>query len=101
MIRHTLLALALIGAAGVANAQTAVDPMVGLVRRRSPARATTTRERPGLQPMDQQAQAQFRPIAARASMRRLSATNTASATTTAATASMRSGRRISPHTTTP
>ena len=65
MIRYTLLALALIGAAGAAHAQMyqkyemARDPygrpFVG-----SPAQPTPgdyTREAPGLQPMDQQAQA--------------------------------------------
>jgi hypothetical protein len=59
MIRYTLLALALIGAAGAAHAQTydkyemARDPYGR--PQRSPG--DYTREAPGLQPMDQQAQA--------------------------------------------
>jgi hypothetical protein len=59
MIRHTLLALALIGVAGVANAQTNVVPMPGHVIVASPPQASPgdyTREAPGLQPPDQQAQ---------------------------------------------
>ena len=59
MIKYTLLALALVGAAGTVHAQTAVDPygrpMVSSQPQTSPG--DYTRERPGLQPMDQQAQA--------------------------------------------
>ena len=65
MIRYTLLALALVGAASAANAQMydkyemARDPygrpFVGSPPQRSPG--DYTREAPGLQPMDQQAQA--------------------------------------------
>jgi hypothetical protein len=65
MIRYTLLALALVGAAGAAHAQTyqrydmARDPygkpFVGGPAQVSPG--DYTREGPGLQPMDQQAQA--------------------------------------------
>jgi hypothetical protein len=65
MIRYTLLALALVGAASAAQAQTyqrydmARDPygkpFVGGPPQRSPG--DYTREAPGLQPMDQQATA--------------------------------------------
>ncbi|MBS0524647.1 MAG: hypothetical protein JSS04_13550 [Proteobacteria bacterium] len=65
MIRYTLLALALMGAAGVAHAQmyqrydAARDPYgrpyVGSAPQPSPG--DYTRETPGPQPMDQQAQA--------------------------------------------
>lgn len=59
MIKHALLALALFGPAGAVYAQTAVDPygrpLVSSQPQASPG--DYTRERPGLQPMDQQAQA--------------------------------------------
>jgi len=65
MIRYTLLALALVGAAGAAHAQmyqrydAARDPygrpFVGSAPQPSPG--DYTREAPGPQPMDQQAQA--------------------------------------------
>ncbi len=59
MIRYTLLAVALVGAAGAAYAQTPMDPYgrpyVGSQPQPSPG--DYTRERPGLQPMDQEAQA--------------------------------------------
>ena len=59
MIKYTLLALALVGAAGAVHAQTAVDPygrpLVSSPPQPSPG--DYTRERPGLQPMDQEAQA--------------------------------------------
>jgi hypothetical protein len=59
MIKHALLAIALVGAAGTVHAQMVVDPygrpMVGSQPQPSPG--DYTRERPGLQPMDQQAQA--------------------------------------------
>ena len=51
MIRTTMLALALIGAAGAANAQYVISSPP------QPSPGDYTRERPGLQPMDQQAQA--------------------------------------------
>jgi hypothetical protein len=51
MIRSTLLALALIGAAGAANAQYVISSPP------QPSPGDYTREAPGLQPMDQQAQA--------------------------------------------
>ena len=50
MIRHTLLALALIGAASTASAQVISSPP-------QPSPGDYTRERSGLQPMDEQAQA--------------------------------------------
>ena len=53
MIRQTLLALALIGVAGVANAQNVI-----VASPPQPSPGDYQRERPGLQPMDQQAQAQ-------------------------------------------
>lgn len=52
MIRQTLLALALIGVAGAANAQ---DRIIASPPQPSPG--DYQREHPGLQPMDQQAQA--------------------------------------------
>jgi hypothetical protein len=59
MIRYSLLALTLVGAAGVVHAQPAVDsygrPVVSSPPQPSPG--DYTRERPGVQPMDQQAQA--------------------------------------------
>jgi hypothetical protein len=65
MIRYTLLALALVGAAGAAHAQTyqrydiARDPygkpFVGGPAQKSPG--DYTQQAPGLQPMDQQATA--------------------------------------------
>jgi len=59
MIRYALLALALVGAAGAAHAQPAVDsygrPIVSSPPQPGPG--DYTRERPGLQPMDEQAQA--------------------------------------------
>ena len=60
MIRHSLIALAVIGVAGVASAQTNVVPMPGHVIVASPPQASPgdyTREAPGPQPMDQQATA--------------------------------------------
>lgn len=64
MIKHTLLALALIGAAGAAHAQTVVDaygrPIVSAPVISSPPQPSPgdyTRGGPELQPMDQQAQA--------------------------------------------
>ena len=51
MIRTTMLALALIGAAGAANAQYVISSPP------QPSPGDYARERPGLQPMDQQAQA--------------------------------------------
>jgi len=60
MIRYTLLALALVGAAGAAYAQAPLDPYgrpyVSSAPQPSPG--DYTRERPGPQPMDQQAQAE-------------------------------------------
>jgi hypothetical protein len=59
MIRYTLLALALVGAAGAAQAQAPLDPngrpYVSSAPQPSPG--DYTRERPGLQPQDEQAQA--------------------------------------------
>ena len=59
MIRYTLLAMALVGAAGAAYAQAPLDPYgrpyVSSAPQPSPG--DYTRERPGPQPMDQQAQA--------------------------------------------
>ncbi|MCW5733452.1 MAG: hypothetical protein KIS73_04975 [Enhydrobacter sp.] len=64
MIKYTLLALALAGAAGTVQAQTVVDaygrpiasaPVISSPPQPSPG--DYTRERPGLQPMEQQAQA--------------------------------------------
>lgn len=60
MIRYSLMALALIGVAAVASAQTNVAPMPGHVIIASPPQPSPgdyTREAPGPQPMDQQAQA--------------------------------------------
>lgn len=56
MIRYALLALALVGAAGAVHAQTGSygRPMVS--SQPQPTPGDYTRERPGLQPMDQQAQ---------------------------------------------
>ena len=59
MIRHSLLALAVIGVAGVASAQTNVAPMPGHVIIASPPQPSPgdyTRQAPGLQPPDQQAE---------------------------------------------
>lgn len=59
MIKSTLLVLALVGFAGAVHAQPAVDsygrPIVSSPPQPSPG--DYTQERPGLQPMDQQAQA--------------------------------------------
>lgn len=59
MIKYSVLALALVGAAGAVHAQPAVDaygrPVVSSPPQPSPG--DYTRERPGMQPMDQQAQA--------------------------------------------
>jgi len=55
MLRHTLLTLALIGVAGVANAQVVNERIIASPPQPSPG--DYQRERPGLQPMDQQAQA--------------------------------------------
>ena len=67
MIKYTLLALALIGAAGAVHAQTVVDPygrpIVSAPVVSSPPQpgpGDYTREGPGLQPMNQQAQAPYR-----------------------------------------
>ena len=59
MIKYTLLALALVGAAGAVHAQTAVDPYGRPVVSSppQPSPGDYSREGPGLQPMDQQAQA--------------------------------------------
>jgi len=61
MIRTTLLAAALIGIAGVALAQSSPprDPSGRpyIMSAPQPSPGDYTRERPGLQPMDQQAQA--------------------------------------------
>jgi hypothetical protein len=64
MIKYTLLALALVGAAGAVHAQTAVDaygrPIVSAPVISSPPQPSPgdyTRGGSGLQPMDQQAQA--------------------------------------------
>ena len=54
MIRTTMLALALIGAAGAANAQVTHYVITSPPQ---PSPGDYTQERPGLQPMDQQAQA--------------------------------------------
>jgi hypothetical protein len=60
MIRYTLLALALVGAAGAAYAQAPVDPYGRpyVMSPPQPSPGDYTRERPGPQPMDQQAQAE-------------------------------------------
>jgi hypothetical protein len=54
MIRHSLLALALIGAAGAAYAQSGYYT---LGSQPQPSPGDYTRQAPGLQPMDQEAQA--------------------------------------------
>jgi hypothetical protein len=55
MIRHSLLTLALIGVAGVANAQVVNERVIASPPQPSPG--DYQREAPGLQPMDQEAQA--------------------------------------------
>ncbi len=55
MIRYSLLTLALIGVAGVANAQMANERVIASPPQPNPG--DYQREAPGLQPMDQQAQA--------------------------------------------
>jgi hypothetical protein len=55
MIRHSLLTLALIGVAGVANAQIMNERIIASPPQPSPG--DYQREAPGPQPMDQQAQA--------------------------------------------
>ena len=55
MIRYSLLALALVGVAGVANAQMVNERIIASPPQ--PSRGDYQREAPGLQPMDQQAQA--------------------------------------------
>lgn len=64
MVKYSLLALTLLGAAGAVHAQTVVDPygrpIVSAPVISSPPQPSPgdyTRERPGLQPMEQQAQA--------------------------------------------
>ena len=97
MISNTLLALALVGAAGAVHAQTyqrydmarrSLWPALGgLAGTAQPGRLHA--QRPGLQPMDQQATGGFALSRRVASTPRPSGTNTASATMNAATASMR------------
>jgi len=79
MIRHSLLTLALIGVAGTAGAQTIIASPP------QPSPGDYRREAPGLQPMDQQAEAVSRPGRAASPITRHSATSTASATTPRAT----------------
>ena len=102
MIKHAALALALVGTAGAVQAQTSADaygrPVVSSQPQPSPG--DYSRERPGLQPMDQQAQA-VSPYRGRVrhdeafrdeyGFRYDERGNRIDAT----------GRRISPHTTTP
>lgn len=64
MVKYSLLALTLLGAAGAVHAQTVVDsygrPIVSAPVISSPPQPSPgdyTRERPGLQPMEQQAEA--------------------------------------------
>jgi hypothetical protein len=102
MIRSTLLALALIGAAGAAYAQVARDPygrpFVGAPAQPSPG--DYTREAPGLQPMDQQAQA-VSPYRGRKSHDEAFRDEYGFRYDQRGNRIDAQGRRISPHTTTP
>jgi len=59
MIKYSLLTLALVAAAGAVHAQPVVDPYGRPIVSSQPqvSPGDYTREQPGLQPMDQQAQA--------------------------------------------
>jgi hypothetical protein len=105
MIRYTVLALALVGAAGTAYAQGAGPGLDAYGRPliSSPPQPTPgdyTRERPGLQPMDEQAQAvspyRGRRVHEEAFKDEYGFRYDARGNRIDAT-----GRRISPHTTTP
>lgn len=59
MIKYTVLALALVGAAGAAHAQAPLDPYGRpyISSAPQPSPGDYTRQAPGLQPMNEQAQA--------------------------------------------
>jgi len=102
MIKHTLLAFGLVAAAGTAHAQTAVDPYGRLMvsSQPQPGPGDYTREPPGLQPMDQQAQA-VSPYRGRIRHEEAFRDEYGFRYDTRGNRIDAAGRRISPHTTTP